>query len=168
MTETTQLLSVEEQGVCQNIVAQDADVAGRRAAALLAINGGSTHAQASEQTELTTGQISYLLTTFRKKRLAIFPDDVLSRAQSGEQATIKAESLAKNEVLADDEASSENEVEQVSAEAKKEKKIKKAKKNKKDKGKKSKKGKGKDKKKKKGKKSKKGKGKKSGKKKSKK
>ena len=177
MTDTTkstpQLLTAAEQNICQKIVAQDADVAGQRAATLLAINDGATQAEASAQTGLTMSQIRYLLTTFRKKGLAIFPDDVLAQAQSPGGPDVKKEIPAKketpsNEVPSDGEASSGDEVTQVPAEAKKEKKTKKDKKDKKDKGKKSKKDKGKDKKKKKGKKSKKSKAKKTGKKKSKK
>jgi len=159
---TTQLLTAAEQGICQKIVTQDADVAGQRAATLLAINEGVSQAEASEQTGLTAGQIRYLLTAFGKKGLAIFPDDVLSRAQS------PAETGDKTEAPVKEEASKDEEVTQAPAETKKEKKTKKTKKSKKDKGKKSKKDKGKDKKRKKGKKSKKGKAKKAGKKKSKK
>ena len=75
------LLTAVELEICQKIAALDTELAGQRAAILVAINEGSTHTQASEQTDLTVGQIRYLLTTFRRKRLAIFPDDVLSQAQ---------------------------------------------------------------------------------------
>ena len=163
--ETTQLLTAEEQDICQKIVVQDADIAGQRAATLLAINGGVAHAEASEQTGLTVGQIRYLVTAFRKKRLAIFPDDILNKAQLPADGGEGQEALSEDEVSLDQGAEEET-IEQATPKAKKEKKTKKAKKSKKDKGKKSKKGKGKDKKKKKGKKSKKGKAKKDGKKKS--
>ena len=161
MTDTkqdaTQLLTEKEQDICQKIVAHDTDIAGQRAATLLAINDGVAHAETSEQTGLTVGQIRYLVTAFRKKRLAIFPNDVVSQAESAGETGDK--------VLPSDEASLEDKPVQLLAEAKKEKETKKAKKSKKDKGKKSKKDKGKDKKKK-GKKSKKDKAKKAGKKKS--
>lgn len=156
---TTQLLTAAEQDICQKIVAQDTDVAGQRAATLLAINEGVSQAEASERTGLTAGQIRYLLTSFRQKGLAIFPDDVLSRVQSPVETGDKTEAPVK------EEASKDEGITQAPAETKKEKKTKKSKKNK---GKKSKKNKGKDKKRKKGKKSKKGKAKKAGKKKSKK
>jgi len=166
MTDTTestpQLLTAAEQEICRKIVAQDTGVAGQRAATLLAINEGVSQAEASEQAGLTAGQVRYLLTTFGKKGLAIFPDDVLSRAQSPVETGDKTESPVE------EKASKDEGVTQAPAETEKEKKTKKSKK---DKGKKSKKGKGKDKKikkKKKGKKSKKGKAKKAGKKKSKK
>jgi hypothetical protein len=169
--DTMQLLSVEEQVICQKIATQETNLASQRAATLLAINGGSTQAEASAQTGLTVGQIRYLVTTFRKKRLAIFPDDVLGQAES----SAGIESLAQAEAPSKDDVSSKEEKPQVKVKVKKEKKTKKVKK---DKGKKSKKdkskdnkkkkGKGKDKDKRKDKKSKKGKSKKGGKKKSKK
>jgi hypothetical protein len=169
MTDTTQLLSVEEQDICQKIAAHDEDIPSQRAAALLAIYGGSTQAEASEQTGLTVGQIRYLVTTFRKKHLAIFPDDVLNRVQSKAKTATKTESLVKDEASPEEDISSSDEVKKVPAkEPQKKKKAGKTKKSKKDKGKKSKKGKGKEKKDKKGKKSKKSKAKKAGKKKSKK
>jgi hypothetical protein len=45
----------------------------QRAAALLAIDGGATQAQAAEQTGLTRGQVKYWLAKFRQVRLDIFP-----------------------------------------------------------------------------------------------
>lgn len=173
MTDTTenasQLLGKAEQDICRKLAAEGSAVVGQRAAALLSINDGATQAEASTQTGLTVAQIRYLLTTYRKKGLAIFPDDVLAQAPSPGETVAKMEKPGKKETLPDE--TPPDEVKQVPAEAKEEKKTKKAKKSKKDKGKKSKKDKGKDKKdkkKKKGKKSKKGKSKKAGKKKSKK
>jgi hypothetical protein len=74
MPNNEKLLTVEEQDVCQEIAASGERLAGQRAAALLAIDGGATRAQASKQTGLTVGQIGYLLHTFRQKHLAMFPD----------------------------------------------------------------------------------------------
>ena len=76
------LLFIEEQDVCQKIAEVDAGVASIRAEALIAIDEGVSKSQVSERLGLTPGQIRYLLTTFRKKRLAIFPDDVLKEVQS--------------------------------------------------------------------------------------
>ena len=45
----------------------------QRAAALLAIDGGATQAQAAEQAGLTRGQVKYWLAKFRQVRLDIFP-----------------------------------------------------------------------------------------------
>jgi len=74
MSSNEKLLTVEERDVCQEIAASGEGLAGQRAAALLAIDGGATRAQASKQTGLTVGQIGYLLRTFRQKHLAMFPD----------------------------------------------------------------------------------------------
>jgi hypothetical protein len=141
------LLTAAELAVCQKITALDTELAGRRAAILVAINEGSTQAQASEQTGLTVGQIRYLLTTFRRKRLAIFPDNVLSQAQSPvepkEEASAEAQVIGIEEILKDGDTSNEasldevtkieKEVKQAPAEAKEERKPKKSKKVKKDK-----------------------------------
>jgi hypothetical protein len=81
------LLAAEEQDVCQKIAALDAGLASQRAATLLVVDEGLTRAQASERTGLTLGQIRYLMTRFRQKRLAMFPDDVLNEAQPPAEET---------------------------------------------------------------------------------
>jgi hypothetical protein len=115
---TPPLLSAQEQAVCQKIAAQHPDVAGQRAATLLAINGGATQTEAAAQTGLTAGQIRYLLTAFRQKRLAIFPNELLSPAQPVAKADNKSVVI-------------EGEEQQAPAKIKKEKKKKKSKKDKK-------------------------------------
>jgi hypothetical protein len=132
------LLTTAELAVCQKIAVLDTELAGRRAAILVAINDGATHAQASEQTGLTVGQIRYLLTTFRRKRLAIFPDDVLSQAQlapgvdEGEK-TEKSEAAQKDEAPLAEVVKVEKKLKKEKAKAKKKEKGKMSKKTKKDK-----------------------------------
>jgi colicin import membrane protein len=74
MSDSEKLLAAEEQDTCQKIAASGEGLAGRRAAALLAIDQGATRAQASEQAGLTMNQVGYLLRAFRQKRLSMFPD----------------------------------------------------------------------------------------------
>jgi hypothetical protein len=77
MTTTTRpkkkkLLSPEERKACILLSKQEGLIA-QRAHALLAIDTGKTQALAAETTGLTIGQVRYLLSTFRKKRLSLFP-----------------------------------------------------------------------------------------------
>ncbi len=67
------LLSVEERAVCDQVAAGDS-LDGRRARALLAIDGGATQVEAGRQAGLTPGQGQYCLRKFRQQGLAIFPD----------------------------------------------------------------------------------------------
>jgi hypothetical protein len=126
---TVRLLTAVEQDVCRKIASLDRATVGQRAKALLEINDGATRASASQQTGLTMGQIRYLLNTFRKKGLAIFPDDVLKQTPAPIKNAGKKKNTVKK-VAANDKA-----VREVSTKEKK-KKIKKDKK--KNKGKKSK------------------------------
>jgi hypothetical protein len=119
-------------------VAQEAEPAGQRAATLLAVHAGLSHADVTAQTGLTAGQIRYLLTSFRKKRLAVFPADVLSRVQA--PADVAAE------ISVDKGTKPIKDKKQPVVKAKKEKKMEKSKEDKKSKDKKSKKANGKDKK----------------------
>jgi hypothetical protein len=62
----------------------------QRAAALLAIDGGATQAQAAEQTGLTRGQVKYWLAKFRQVRLDIFPQPEAAPEQVDQVAEPKA------------------------------------------------------------------------------
>jgi len=76
---TGKILTAQEKAVCLKISSLNEGITSRRAAVLLAIDEGLTRAGASEQCGLSVGQIQYLMTTFRKKRLEIFPDDLSDR-----------------------------------------------------------------------------------------
>ena len=67
------LLSKKEIKRCQQVMADDKGLAGRRAKALIALNEGENRASASEISGLTLGQIQYLLRIFKTKCLMIFP-----------------------------------------------------------------------------------------------
>ena len=67
----------------------------QRAAALLAIDGGATQAQAAEQAGLTQGQVKYWLSKFRQVRLDVFPQPD-SAAEEIEQVS-KPEAEVKKE-----------------------------------------------------------------------
>ena len=89
------LLTEEERDVCQKIAKLDAGLSSQRAATLLIVDDGLTPATAAEQTGLTLGQIRYLITAFRKKRLGLFPDDVLSQVQSATETIEPVEAEAE-------------------------------------------------------------------------
>ena len=91
------LLSAKEKDACRKVSSLEAGLASQRAAALLAIDEGLTRAKASELTGLKQGQIKYLMTTFRKKRLTMFQDDVLNEPQQQAEAGKKAKSKKKAE-----------------------------------------------------------------------
>lgn len=71
------LLTTEEREICTQIMARDISLISQRAAALLSIDSGMTQAQTVEKTGLSLGQVRYLITTFRKKGMGLFPDSVL-------------------------------------------------------------------------------------------
>ena len=121
------VLSAKEKDACRKISSLETGLASQRADALLAINEGSTRAKASELTGLKHGQIKYLLTAFRNKRLNMFPDDVLNDPQ--QQA--EAEKKADNEKKAVKAKKGKSKKEKKSSKTKKGKKAKKKKKDKK-------------------------------------
>jgi hypothetical protein len=71
------LLTPQEQAICKQIAALEAPHS-QHALALLALNERNTRAQAAEKTDLSTGQVKYWIARFRKQRLGIFPDALLS------------------------------------------------------------------------------------------
>ncbi len=73
MDNDTALLTVDEHVALQTLAGQ-ADIDGKRAAALLAIDAGSTQAEAAEKNGLTKGQVQYILRKFRAERLLAFPE----------------------------------------------------------------------------------------------
>ena len=75
-----QLLSYEERVVLAEVATKDPPFS-QRAQALLAIDEGTTQAAAGQQAGLTTGQVRYWLTKFRKVRTAIFPEELLDQVQ---------------------------------------------------------------------------------------
>lgn len=67
------LLSKEQVRTCQDLTAPENGVASQRAAALLSLNGGSTQIKAATDSGLTIGQVRYLLYTFKRKGMMVFP-----------------------------------------------------------------------------------------------
>jgi len=117
------LLSQGEIEACQAVVSKQSGLNRQRAVALLALSSGMTQLKAAEASELTIGQVRYLLTVFRRKGIAIFPttEDKSSSAN-----------LAKGESL--DELATEPAVKETAVPPAKKEKKKAA--NKKEKGKK--------------------------------
>jgi hypothetical protein len=69
------LLRSEERGALQQL-AQQPDIEGQRAAALLALDEGKTQAAAAEESGLTVNQVRYIVKKFRSDRLLAFPDAI--------------------------------------------------------------------------------------------
>ncbi|MBT3308987.1 MAG: hypothetical protein HOL04_10485 [Gammaproteobacteria bacterium] len=63
-TAANSLLNAASIKQCKQIANND-DIQGKRAKALLALNGGGSNSEAVEQSGLTVGQVNYLLTRFK-------------------------------------------------------------------------------------------------------
>jgi hypothetical protein len=94
------LLSNEERTFCQNILQSGEGLHKQRAAALLALDRGSSRAEAGQEAGLTRGQVRYLLETFRQKRLGLFPQEDLMdwevQLLIEENAPVTEETVAKD------------------------------------------------------------------------
>ncbi len=82
---SSSLLNEKERTFCQSIAQSGEGLMNKRAAALLALDGGSTRAEAGEQSGLTLGQVRYLLATFRQKRLGMFTKEALMEMEEVSQ-----------------------------------------------------------------------------------
>ncbi|MEM7119338.1 MAG: helix-turn-helix domain-containing protein [Chloroflexota bacterium] len=71
MSEENRLLSASEQLALEGIAGADT-IEEQRATALLAVNDGSTQAEAAAIANLTRGQVAYILRKFRQQRLNAF------------------------------------------------------------------------------------------------
>lgn len=105
MSEVTSILSAEEKSALQEIAARDT-TDGKRAAALLAIDGGMSRLDAAAASGLTAGQVDYLLRRFREERLALFrpaeaPDETVAETV---EDVIEAESVTLVEPVAEADA----------------------------------------------------------------
>ena len=125
------LLSSEEAAILSQIASNEQPHSGR-AQALLAINEGTSQAEAGRKAGLTKGQLRYWLGKFRKERLLIFPEEFLNQAQPADEAPQIA-SVAPDLEQAGSEDETQQVVEQQEAAPKAKKKTKKAKKTKKEK-----------------------------------
>lgn len=73
MVDDDRVLRPEERAALQRL-AQQEDIDGQRAAALLALDDGATQAAAAEATGLTVNQVRYIVQKFRTDRLLAFPE----------------------------------------------------------------------------------------------
>lgn len=80
MAEYSTLLSTKEQAVCKNLSTRRT-LDGKRAKALLALNDGDAQTRAAKKSGLSYGQVKYLLTVFRKKRLSLFSEVTATTAK---------------------------------------------------------------------------------------
>ncbi|MCK5738452.1 helix-turn-helix domain-containing protein [bacterium] len=134
------LLTPQENTICKQIATRETPHR-ERALALLALQVGSSQAQAAEQSGLSAGQVKYWSAKFRKQRLGIFPEEL--RAQLKTKAVVEpvtaieeaTQSIpTKMESATDDSKDTKAAKEKkMTKKARKEKKAKKIKKSKKDK-----------------------------------
>ncbi len=78
-TSKAKLLSMQARKKCQEIAQLKAGLASKRALALLAVDQGEVQGEAAKNAGLTIGQVRYAIALFRKKKLALFPDDLLNK-----------------------------------------------------------------------------------------
>ena len=71
------LLTVEERAICTQLAERD-DLHGRRAMALLALDGGASQKLSGEQAGMSERRVRYWQAQFCRQRLAVFPDRVLA------------------------------------------------------------------------------------------
>ena len=82
----------EQERIAFKMIATGNDLHGQRAVALLAVDAGSTQAEAARQAGLTPGQVKYWVGKFRQVRMQIFPEEVLKVEQIEKES--KADSKA--------------------------------------------------------------------------
>ena len=75
------LLTPQERALCQQIATRD-DLYSRRARALLALDDGTTQAEAGGRAGLSARRVRYWLAAFRKQRLDVFPARVLEQTRT--------------------------------------------------------------------------------------
>jgi hypothetical protein len=85
-----QLLSSEERAILSQVATLEAPYS-QRAQALLAIDEGTTQAEAGHQAGLTKGQVRYWLGKFRKEGTSIFPAELVNQAQPVEEEEAQQE-----------------------------------------------------------------------------
>ncbi|MDX1414824.1 MAG: helix-turn-helix domain-containing protein [Candidatus Promineifilaceae bacterium] len=106
MSNEESLLRPEEQIALQKL-AQQQDIEGQRAAALLAIDNGKTQRDAAQESGLSKGQVQYILRKFREQRLLAFPDGLALlppdevETDDGKSTTTKAEKVIVEEEIPD-------------------------------------------------------------------
>lgn len=93
------MLTFEEREICSRIGGENG-LDGQRARALLALDDGTTHADAAAQTGLTLNQVRYCLTQFRRLRLDIFPPELLADPVDPAEQETKAPDPAEGEAAA--------------------------------------------------------------------
>ena len=148
-TTTNPLLDSASTQQCEQLAVK-ADIQGKRAKALLALNTGDSNQVAAEKSGLTVGQVSYMLNRFNKIGMQLFnattsikkaaPKKAAIKKAVTKKAAIKKVAVTKPAAVIDtpetvdtDDANKEAAVEPVKVKDKKKKSKKQAKKDKKDK-----------------------------------
>jgi hypothetical protein len=132
VTKKVTLLSVAARNKCKEISQGKEGLASKRALALLAVDQGESQEQAAKSAGLTSGQVKYAIELFRKKNLALFPQELpkkkvltVPKAASGQVTKINLKEIAdrpKKEKAEEKKAKKEKGKEKTESE----KKVKKA------------------------------------------
>jgi hypothetical protein len=99
LTDKAPLLDEGERSLCNGISKLE-DIQGQRARALSAIDKGKTQAEAATETELSQGQVRYLLEKFRKERMKIFPETILFEIKKTSER-VAEESFSEKKITGD-------------------------------------------------------------------
>jgi hypothetical protein len=76
--EQESFMKLEDRTVLAQMAAENENLNGQRAAALLMIGDGQSQAEAARDTGLTEGQVSYIFRKYREQGLDAFPKDLIS------------------------------------------------------------------------------------------
>lgn len=87
------LLSEETRPTVEQIAADQQDIQGQRAGALLAVDAGRSQAEAAAAHGLTEGQVSYIVRKFREQGLDAFPSARSGQPTEAESPEQEAERL---------------------------------------------------------------------------
>jgi hypothetical protein len=121
------LLSDEERTFCQNILHSGEGLYKQRAAALLALDAGSSRTEVGQETGLTRGQVRYLVETFRQKHLRMFPQEDLMDMEAQPlaiESSLEMEEVAAKDVKVDKPSVTKEKSKKGKKKQKKEKKAK--------------------------------------------
>jgi len=124
-TTSNKLLTPKNISQLNDIAQNESGLFANRAAALLLIHDGMSQSQVAEKVDLSRGQISYLVRTFRGKGMAMFPSDTINEKVNKKTTPIKekkAEITSKEEKKKDKKKKKKSEKKKKSVKKEKPKK----------------------------------------------
>lgn len=88
------LLTEEQRTICQSIAAKKIETESQRAQALLEVDDGKTQSAAAQTSGLSAGQVRYLISSFKKKGLDLFPIGLQDQKEQPKRSAAPAEKKA--------------------------------------------------------------------------